>query len=220
MKMRPTQGVSFPRSGHLVVRRIAKLYFGDAFVYCDVNNEEYCGCGEVPCVNPARTYSKNHDFGLRRDTGVPIIPSEHYFIQYRNPVRSVVSNFYLHRKNHPESNRRKDWEAFAGENIAFWNRFVDKWVLDFPSDAEAPFYCSYESLMRDPETRVREVLSFLSDGPLDEEAVARVLKESPISVRDRLAEFEFFDPAFFATIENAASDRLARLDLSSYVEEC
>ena len=81
MKMKPTQGVSFPRSGHAPVYQVARRYFGDAFVYCDTNDTEQCGCEHVPCVNPNRTFSKNHDFGLRRFSGVPIIPSEHYFIQ-------------------------------------------------------------------------------------------------------------------------------------------
>ena len=37
MKIRPTQGVSYPRSGHAAVFHIAKDYFGDAFIYCDTS---------------------------------------------------------------------------------------------------------------------------------------------------------------------------------------
>ncbi len=219
MKMKPTQGVSYPRSGHAPVFHIAKRYFGDALIYCDPKKKKHCGCGSVPCSNPARTFSKNHDFGLHRSVGVPIIPSEHYFIQYRNPVRSIVSNFYLHRNNHPDMAKWADWETFARRCISHWNRFVDKWVLDFPSDADAPFYCGYETLIADPETRVREILSFLSDEPLDDEAVARILEQHPIAPRDRLSAFEFYDPIFFKELEDVTAERLARLELPSFAEE-
>lgn len=217
--MKPTQGVSYPRSGHAPVYEIALRYFGEALVYCDTNNKKHCGCESVPCVNPGRTYSKNHDFGLRKSVGVPIIPSEHYLIQYRNPVRSIVSNFYLHRKNHPDKAERADWEAFAHICISYWNRFVDKWVLDFPSGADPPFYCKYEALIADPEVRVREILSFLSDGPLDDEVVTRTLKQLPISPRNNLPGFEFYDPIFFKELEDVAAGRLARLELPSFTEE-
>ena len=217
--MRPTQGVSFPRSGHAAIYHIAKRYFGDAFVYCDTNSTKYCGCESVPCVNLARTFAKNHDFSVRTSPGVPIIPSEHYFIQYRNPVRSIVSNFHLYQNKHPDENERADWEKFAHRDVFYWNRFIDKWVLDFPADAKPPLYCTYEALIADPESRVREILRFMSDGPLDEAAAAQIIEQRPISPRNRLAEFEFYDPAFFGELEDAASDRLAELDLPSFTEE-
>ena len=219
MKMRPTQGVSFPRSGHAPVQQIAKRYFGDSFVYCDANNAKHCGCKAVPCVNPDRTFAKNHDFSVRTSPGVPIISSEHYFIQYRNPVRSIVSNFYLYRSNHPDENKRADWEKFAHRDVFYWNRFIDKWVLDFPADAEAPLYCTYEALIADPDARVREILRFFSDGPLDDQAATRIIEKMPISPRNRLAEFEFYDPVFFRELEGVASERLAELDLPSFAEE-
>ena len=85
MKMRPAQGVSFPRSGHGAVLRVARRYFGDSLVYCDSNSKKgHCGCKAVPCANPARIFAKNHDFGLRTSAGVPMIPAERYFIQYRS----------------------------------------------------------------------------------------------------------------------------------------
>jgi hypothetical protein len=112
-----------------------------------------------------------------------------------------------------------DWEKFARRSISHWNRFIDKWVLNFPSDADAPFYCKYETLVADPENRVREILSFLSDEPLDDEAVARTLEKTPIAPRDRLLEFEFYDSSFFKEIEDVASERLARLELPSFKEE-
>ena len=180
MKMRHTQGVSYPRSGHGVIFHLAKHYFGDAFVYCSPggSNKMHCGCKSVPCVNPGRTFSKNHDFGLRKSAGISITLSERYFIQYRNSVRSIASDFYLYRSNNPDKVKQADWENFARNSVAFWNRFVDKWVLNFPLNANESFHCKYEDLIANPEDRVREVLSFLSDEPLDDNLVAQILKKN------------------------------------------
>lgn len=219
--MRPTQGVSFPRSGHAAVYHIVKRYFGDQFIYCDTNtnNAKHCGCGAVPCINPLRTYSKNHDFNVHTSSGVSIIPTEHYFIQYRSPVRSIISYFYLYLNNHPDKNTRVDWEKYAHDQMKYWIRFIDKWVLNFPANADPPLYCTYEALIANPEARVREILEFLSDGPLYEDAVARIIKRLPISPRSGLAEFKFYDPGFFRALEAAASEQLVQLNLPSFTEE-
>jgi hypothetical protein len=211
--------MSFPRSGHEAVYHIAKRYFKDAFVYCDANNKAHCGCETVPCVNPARTFAKNHDFGVKTSPGVQIIPSEHYFIQYRNPVRAIVSNYHLHLKNHPDECERADWVSFAFRGVFYWNRFIDKWVLDFPEDAARPLYCTYESLIAEPEARMKEILTFMSDGPLDDEAAQRILEKLPITPRNSLAAFKFYDPVLFKELEDAASERLAELDLPSFKDE-
>lgn len=216
--IRPTQGVSYPRSGHEVVYRIARRYFGEAFIYCDTNNVDRCGCETVPCINPKRTFAKNHDFGLRHSDGVPVIPSEHYLIQFRNPVRSIASDYYLFR--HAKFSRRKksEWQRFALDSIEYWNRFVDKWVLNFPADANPPFYCSFESLLSDPHVLIRDVLSFLSEGPLEEDAISQILEAIPIVNKDRLAGFRYYDDGFFREIEARTSGRLARLGLPSFNE--
>lgn len=221
MRMRPTQGVSFPRSGHAVVYHIARRYFGDALVYCDADNKKdprMCGCGSVPCINPKRTFAKNHDFTLHRSPGVPILPAERYLIQYRNPVLSITSNFLVHLERSPEENSRAAWERFAFRDVFFWNRFIDKWVLDFPPELEPPLYCTYEALLADPGARVPEIIGFLSDGPLDHDRLGAVMEENPITPRRSLKEFAFYDPVFFRELEEVAALRLAELDLPSFDE--
>ncbi len=218
-KMRPAQGVSFPRSGHGAVSNIARRYFGEAFIYCDTNNKRRCGCESVPCINPQRTFAKNHDFGLQNSVGVPIIPSERYLIQYRSPVRSIASNYYLFRRGDRSRHSKSEWRRFALDSINYWNRFVDKWVLNFPPNADAPLYCSYESLISDPEVRMREVLSYLSDESLDEDAFSQLLRMKPILQRNRISEFPYYDAGFFREIEEMTSGRPGRLGLPSFDEE-
>ncbi|RLA43526.1 MAG: hypothetical protein DRR42_21620 [Gammaproteobacteria bacterium] len=227
MEMRATQGVSFPRSGHAGIYHIARLYFGSAFIYCDVNNTKYCGCGRVPCINPNRTFAKNHDFELLKHinsdknefSGSPILPTEHYFIQYRNPVPSIASNFNLHLKRWPFHNYRDAWQEFAFKQIRFWCLFVDKWVLNFPSNANLPLYCSYEALIANPQKRVREILTFLSPDPLDEDRVKTVMQKIPIVPRNSISEFKFNDPVFFKELEAIAFQRLKKLGLPLFDEE-
>ena len=239
LPMRASQGASFPRSGHGAVRAIVKLYFDDAFVYCDINHTDYCGCESVPCINPKRTYSKNHDFGLRRPPkkprglrqhlehhfrrrkvgGVPIIPTERYFIQYRSPVFAIASNFKLHLSAYPDHNHRAGWEQYAFKDLFYWNRFIDKWVLGFPARARPPLYVSYESLLADPHARVRDILKFHSVGPLDEDRVEQVLQKAPVVPKHSISKFEFYDPDFFQKMEDATSGRLQKLGLPSFKSE-
>jgi len=179
-----------------------------------------------PCINPNRTYAKNHDFGLLNqnvsdENGLrasPIIPTERYFIQYRNPVAAIASDFKLYIRREPNRDRRAVWQDFALRQVSYWNRFVDKWVLNFPSDAVPPLYCSYEALIADPQERVREILAFLSDNPLDEERLKTIMQKVPIVPRNSLSRFKFNDPIFFKELESAASPRLDILGLPFFEE--
>ena len=87
-----TEGISYPRSGHGALRKVLHLYFGTQFVYCADLGEENCGCGNIPCTNAHVLFSKNHDFNLVNGEGCDIIPQQQYIVQYRNPVRSIVSD--------------------------------------------------------------------------------------------------------------------------------
>lgn len=217
--MWPVQGVSYPRSGHAITYILAKRYFGEAFVYCDTNNKVQCGCESVPCINPERTFAKNHDFGLQNADGVPINLAERYLIQFRSPVRSIVSNYYLYRSRSLLKYRKSEWIRFALDSIFFWNRFVDKWVLNFPAGANTPLFCSYESLVSNPQRRAREILSYFSTGPLDEEAVSKALIRRPVVARNSISKFSYYDAGFFRELEELTSGRLAILGLPAFDEE-
>jgi len=244
MKMRATQGVSVPRSGHGAIFHLANHYFGDAMQYCDTG--DFCGCGSIPCVNPNRTYAKNHDFGLvkhrglrllqarvnrksllrsdhlfksgnsKKVYGIPIIPTERYFVQYRSPVWSITSNFELYLMSFPGNNTRAHWERFACLEMIYWVRFIDKWVLNFPKVAEPPHYCSYEDLVAEPSARVREIMQYLGDGALDENRLRHSIAKFPIEEKNSISKFRFRDPVFFKELEDHASGRLAKLGLPAF----
>ena len=137
-------------------------------------------------------------------------------VQYRSPVRSIVSNYYLFLKRRPDRCTVEHWKTFALERILHWNHLVDKWVLNFPADRGPVHYCPYEELLADPKARIRDVLAFTSPDPIDEPAMALALMRVNIAPRDNLAAFEFYDAAFFESIEAYAGSRLRDLGLPSF----
>ncbi|MDX1734621.1 MAG: sulfotransferase domain-containing protein [Halioglobus sp.] len=211
--MRKTQGVSIPRSGHAIAFQLSTRYFGDELVYCDSMGARFCGCRQVPCVNPARNFAKHHDFGLRKSTGSPVLKDEAYLIQYRNPVHCICSNYQLYLKKHPHELSEKGWRKFACREAYYWNHFIDKWVLDFPANARPPLYVTYEELLGDPLLKAREILAFMSSGNIDEERFDTVMSKIKIESRGSLSAFQYPDHGFFDEIEQMTAQRLAGLSL-------
>lgn len=85
-------GVSWPRSGHHLMARLLRLYYGPNFTYCGFYGQTEC-CGKVPCARAGTVrYSKNHDF----DGTLPQDAQHRYLIQTRAFPPSVVSNFELY----------------------------------------------------------------------------------------------------------------------------
>ncbi|MCP4194844.1 MAG: sulfotransferase domain-containing protein [Planctomycetaceae bacterium] len=211
--MKRVQGVSYPRSGHAIVYNFAREYFGKAFVYCDAKNSQWCGCDQVPCVNPACTFAKNHDFELRYSPGIPLRRDERYLIQYRTPVHSICSNFHLYARNHPDQQSLQGWRKFAYREIHIWNHFVDKWVLDFPEQMRAPLYCTYDQLIENPHESLRQIAQLMSVGSIDEERCDRIVDSLVVESRNSIDSFGYYDPGFFRELEQAATQRLDLLEL-------
>lgn len=233
--MLKTQGISFPRSGHGALYHFLRNYFGQELVYCDPevprghadDTGSLCGCGQVPCENPANTFAKNHDFGLlRRTTSLPIHSDWRYLIQFRNPVRAIVSDFFLHLKNEPRDNHLKRWRSFAFEKIGYWNRFIDKWVLHRkPAGIRRLFRkpatfldVPYRELVGNPQEACRIVINYLTPEPIDEERFQRALDQVQLRPLDRFVGFQFFDPGFFAEIESRTEGRMAQANIPSFAD--
>ena len=198
--MHKTQGVSYPRSGHGVLYRALKHYFGDELVYCDPESKSsdpsMCACGHVPCVNPANTFAKNHDFGLRHASGLEVLPDRRYLIQFRSPIRSIASNFYLSVARLPDTDNRYGWTKFAYQQIEYWNAFIDKWV--FATEGDRRFLlCRYEDLVADPFATLRRVVEHMSQEPPNEDMISSRLRKVQVRPLDRLHQFRFYDEEFF-----------------------
>ena len=145
-----TEGVSYPRSGHSALYNILKVYFGSDFVYCADLGEKNCGCGTVPCSNPNLLFSKNHDFSVHSGGGSEIIPEQQYIVQYRNPVRSIISNFRLFLAANPNANAERYWLPYAHSRMTYWINFIDKWAVGLSSENKLLLPISYEKLITSP----------------------------------------------------------------------
>jgi hypothetical protein len=76
MENRKIPCVSFPRSGHHLLGRCLKQYFGRDFHYCpNVFRKAHF-------KDPKTNYQKNHDF----DLSLPNTRAWYYVIQYRHPL--------------------------------------------------------------------------------------------------------------------------------------
>ncbi|MGJ8605878.1 MAG: hypothetical protein ACSHXH_17305 [Marivita sp.] len=164
-------GVSWPRSGHHLLARLLRLYYGATFTYCGFYGQAGC-CGRVPCARAGTVrYSKNHDF----DGTLPQDPSHRHLIQTRAFVPSVVSNFELYLRE-GGADDRVSFARFASAQFSAWRAFQDKWVTsDF---ARTQTVIPYEALIRDPTTALIYALSSFGDTRPDparlRAAIARV----------------------------------------------
>ena len=219
--MHKTQGVSYPRSGHGVLYRALKHYFCDELVYCDPEisstDPSMCACGHVPCVNPANTFAKNHDFGLHHGSGLEVLPDRRYLIQFRSPIRSIASNFHLSVARLPDTDNHYGWTTFAYRQIEYWNAFIDKWV--FATEGDRRFLlCRYEDLVADPFAMLRRVVGHTSQEPPNNDMIHRVLHKVQARPLDRLHQFRFYDEEFFSRLEALTEGRMTRLGLPPFDE--
>ena len=149
-------GVSWPRSGHHLLARLLRLYYGPTFTYCGVYGQADC-CGQAPCTRAGDIrYSKNHDF----EGALPQDPSQRYLIQTRAFTPSVVSNFELYLRE-GGTDTADSFARFASAQFTAWRAFQDKWVTsDF---AATQTVIPYEDLIRDPATALTFALGSFGD---------------------------------------------------------
>jgi hypothetical protein len=153
-------GVSWPRSGHHLLARLLKLYYGPKFTYCGFYGQPGC-CGQVPCARAGQVrYSKNHDF----DGTLPQDAGQRHLIQTRAFTPSVVSNFELHLREGGQDDAAS-FARFASSQFTAWRAFQDKWVKsDF---ARTQTVIPYEALIRDPATALTYALTSFGESRPD-----------------------------------------------------
>ncbi|MGH8585997.1 MAG: hypothetical protein ACREWE_07415 [Gammaproteobacteria bacterium] len=113
--------MSFPRSGHNLLLRMLRAYFGPRMNYC----EFYNGCRSWPCRRPLNNFQKCHDFRL--DT--PQRPDLRYIIQIRHPWPAIVSRFRLRVARSSVEDTRESWERHLRKHLPYYTGFVERWAL-------------------------------------------------------------------------------------------
>lgn len=213
-------GVSWPRSGHHLLVRLLKFYFGDKMRYCDYYGGIEGCCKTLPCTREADIdFTKSHDFDLT----LPQIKGRKYLIQYREFLPSTVSNFELFLLHKPRDlDTRQGFATFVSKQFTAHRRFMDRWV--YSEFGSSQLQLSYEQLLAYPKESLRLVVWWLDpQDPLDDarldQAIAQVSGEKVESWRvetlqsvgvhgDRdLSEFRHYDPDLFAKLKRLTLTR-------------
>ena len=203
------QGVSFPRSGHNLLRHFLQRYFGDTFHYCFY----YPTCRSRPCSAPTNHFQKNHDFDLK----LPVGESAHHVIQVRHPLYSIPSHYEFElvegengRQPTIPEDSAEAWRTYAEGQIQHWRAWVRKWLLSGP--IPGALVLVYEDVVRDPVGRLGEAARFFApSAPLDPGAVAKVVRSFNVRPRRSLPRFRHYDAEFFRGLESVAREELEAL---------
>ena len=148
--------VSYPRSGQHLVAEILKRISGIKKVpykYCNTYN---CS-GELPCIcNP--TIQKWHDFDLMDGKpGIPIDKENRYLVLYRKDKLENLEAYYRFlRRNAVYS--IDDFFSFYKSPYNYYDTFVQKWVLQAPSNVQV---LDYNELMMMPNEKMTEAFYHL-----------------------------------------------------------
>lgn len=144
-------GVSWPRSGHHLLVRLIRHYYGASFTYCSFYGARDC-CGKTPCRSPQVQFSKNHDF----DGTLPQHARQTTLIQTRAFTPSVVSNFELFIRQGGDDSQTS-FARFASAEFTRYRAFQDKWVTS--SFGRSQTVMCYEDLLTQPRAQITRALA-------------------------------------------------------------
>ncbi|MCL3883983.1 hypothetical protein [Marivita sp. GX14005] len=214
-------GVSWPRSGHHLLARLLRLYFGESFAYCAFYGQAGC-CGTAPCARAGTIrYSKNHDF----DGRLPQTRGQRVLIQTRAFTPSVVSNFELYLRE-GGTDDAASFAHFASAQFTAWRAFQAKWVTSRYGQGQTVI--PYEDLIADPAAALARALGAFGEARPDagrmraaiarvdgEEVAGRQIRPRPgtgvHAMRD-VTRFRHYEPATFARLDKL---RLTRQEVNA-----
>ena len=208
--MQYIQHVSFPRSGHHLLARSLRKLFPEAIHYC----EFYGHCRRTPCTDPKTNYQKNHDLHLNLARSQAYL----YLVQYRNPIEAIVSWYGVHQtRAHPLKrmflpDTEAYWRRFFRAKLTFWKRYVEKWVVD--ARDENVCHVSYHRLLDQPTEELLRVAQIVfADRVVDRARVQTIVDQEQIAPKHTITEFRYYQPEFFAEMEQSVADYLDGLDI-------
>jgi hypothetical protein len=149
--MRYVASVSWPRSGHYLLVRMLRLYFGSQFGYCRWYDKESC-CRTVPCVSDVVHFSKNHDFDGSLEAPPLEVP---LLVQHRDFATSVASWFDLAVNEAGTPDTPEQFVSFLRAVKPKYYFFQKKWVQ---TSRPNKLVLSYEYFTADPVGSLASVI--------------------------------------------------------------
>ncbi|MCH6257594.1 hypothetical protein MLD52_13620 [Puniceicoccaceae bacterium K14] len=193
--------VTIPRSGHHLLEKWMDVYFDGQLSH--VGHSRY-----ERLKNPIRKLKNhhlvlNHDFGLRKPWpeswyyAFPKRTDLRYLIQFRNPLLSTISDYYLYaERTLQRSPNQKDWESFGLKAILYRKKFIEKWLFNplLPHQKNL----SFETVALDPAGNLFDILHFAFPSiEIDKEKVEQTVRDFPFRPFRKLRDFEFYDSVYF-----------------------
>lgn len=198
----PTQEVSYPRSGSILLNRMLETYFEKEICWPNERkNDKFYGQ-----INNKINLAKNHDFYK----SLKIKDDKQYLLLYRNPVRVLVSHFRMVLKNSTSiGNFNSFIHGYVG--IPLWKQHINRWVMNSSINS---LKIKYEDLVLQTFNTFKQIIVFLSKEEINKE---RFMKSINIpEIRMRLNSCGFYDENLFDNIENKLSKEMKQANIISY----
>ncbi len=234
--MKHILSVSMPRSGHHLLVRLLRSYYGEQFSYCTTygKSRRDC-CKKIPCIEVDKSLDnshifmqKNHDFKLKS----PLLQDYKYIIQYRHPIPRAMSNFELFIKNGDDIKKRNTKLKFYN----FLNNEADYYIGFYQKYIESKFpnilLLKYEDLVDRPEESFRKVITFIQDDDefftnkwvkasqeLERRSSGGEHKKRKKIFKRNIFDFRFFDYEIIKEIEDKIFSKCPNLGYDSCLNE-
>lgn len=165
--LKPTEAMTFPRSGHHWLFEILAEYFGQRLVVAEPHPESPPRIEDSDKTNFQRCF---HDWSLTE----PIRDDRQYLVQIRDPVDALASRWALeHRPEGIEA-----WYSIMGQWIDYYSGFMKKWVY---SRIPNRLIVRYSDLFTNLPAKVCEIVCFMeSSGLCDGGRIHKICEAHPV----------------------------------------
>lgn len=202
--------ISYPRSGHHILMACLKDYFGDRMHYC----EYYTHCQTTPCPEGGSEINiqKSHDNQLDEI----ISPTKRYILQYRNPIKSLVSQCYNHEKYvWNKESTFEEWETFSNYKMELWEGFMKKWAQG--NKEYNLLHLLYEDFLTDPKNFLEKTIKYINPTEvLDSSKLDKILKERKIEPKRNIEDFHHYNKEHFDFLEGKVEYILKQFKIPRY----
>lgn len=150
-----TEAITFPRSGHHLLKDILEYYFDGQLQYYSIYGNSP---GMLLGASLVTNYQKNHDF----DLVTPVLEDRKYIVQIRDPVDAIESWFHMALRTTSFCGsglpQHAQWKAFCSDKMIYYAKFVNKWVFNHVPNR---LIVSYYDLLHRPENTITSVIQHM-----------------------------------------------------------
>jgi hypothetical protein len=153
-------------------------------VYCEYYNH----CRQSPCSDPRTNFQKNHDFGLK----LPILPNQHYIVQYRSPYPAIISRYKLEVEVFGTvEDSARNWATYLEKKFEYNKKFHQKWLSR--EDNPLLHKLKYEDLIANPFDEMRKVLSICNPREsVQERRLREVIERLDVEPKNSASSFKYY----------------------------